>query len=168
MPNSIISIRHLAKRFGNFEAVKDLSLEVQQGDVYGFLGPNGAGKSTTMRCMLSLIKPDQGDIHLFGKDIRNERSAILARVGCLIEKPDFYKFLSAYRNLELFSNISGKPSSRKEIYDMLEFVGLQGREKDQVGGFSHGMRQRLGIAQTLLHNPDLIVLDEPTTGLDPQ
>lgn len=168
MPNSIISIRHLAKRFGNFEAVKDLSLEVQQGDVYGFLGPNGAGKSTTMRCMLSLIKPDQGDIHLFGKDIRKERSAILARVGCLIEKPDFYKFLSAYRNLDLFANISGKPSTKKEIYEMLEFVGLQGREKDQVGGFSHGMRQRLGIAQTLLHNPDLIVLDEPTTGLDPQ
>jgi ABC-2 type transport system ATP-binding protein len=118
--------------------------------------------------MLSLIKPDQGDIHLFGKDIRKERSAILARVGCLIEKPDFYKFLSAYRNLDLFANISGKPSTKKEIYEMLEFVGLQGREKDQVGGFSHGMRQRLGIAQTLLHNPDLIVLDEPTTGLDPQ
>jgi len=168
MPNSIISIRHLAKRFGQFEAVKDLSLDVHQGDVYGFLGPNGAGKSTTMRCMLSLIRPNHGDIHLFGKDLRSHRASILARVGCLIEKPDFYKFLSAYRNLDLFSNISGKPSSKKEIYEMLEFVGLQGREKDHVGGFSHGMRQRLGIAQTLLHNPDLIVLDEPTTGLDPQ
>ena len=168
MPDSIISIRHLAKRFGHFEAVKDLSLEVHPGDVYGFLGPNGAGKSTTMRCMLSLIKPDRGDIQLFGKNLQQERSTILARVGCLIEKPDFYKFLSAYRNLDLFANISGKPSTKKEIYEMLEFVGLQGREKDKVGGFSHGMRQRLGIAQTLLHNPDLIVLDEPTTGLDPQ
>jgi ABC-type multidrug transport system ATPase subunit len=89
-------------------------------------------------------------------------------VGSIIEKPDFYKYLSAYRNLEIFSRISGKPSSKREIYKMLDFVGLGGREKDKFAGFSHGMKQRLGIAQTLLHNPDLIILDEPTTGLDPQ
>jgi ABC-type multidrug transport system ATPase subunit len=118
--------------------------------------------------MLSLIQPDAGDISLFGLTLASHRTAILRRVGSLIEKPDFYKYLSAYRNLDLFSRISGAPSTSKEIYQMLEFVGLEGREKDQVGGFSHGMRQRLGIAQTLLHNPDLIVLDEPTTGLDPQ
>jgi ABC-type multidrug transport system ATPase subunit len=100
--------------------------------------------------------------------LANNRNAILSRVGCLIEKPDFYKYLSAFRNLDLFSRISGTLSSKREIYEMLEFVGLEGREKDAVGGFSHGMRQRLGIAQTLLHKPDLIVLDEPTTGLDPQ
>jgi ABC-type multidrug transport system ATPase subunit len=168
MSDSIISIQHLAKNFGSFQAVRDVNIQVNRGDVYGFLGPNGAGKSTTMRCMLSLIKPDAGDISLFGLPLASNRTQILRRVGSLIEKPDFYKFLSAYRNLDLFSRISGAPSTKKEIYNMLEFVGLEGREKDQVGGFSHGMRQRLGIAQTLLHNPDLIVLDEPTTGLDPQ
>jgi ABC-type multidrug transport system ATPase subunit len=100
--------------------------------------------------------------------LSQNRNAILRRVGCIIEKPDFYKYLSAEKNLEMFSRISGSPSNRKEIYSMLEFVGLNGRERDKVAGFSHGMKQRLGIAQTLLHNPDLIVLDEPTTGLDPQ
>ena len=168
MSDSIISIQHLAKNFGTFQAVRDVNIQVNRGDVYGFLGPNGAGKSTTMRCMLSLIQPDAGDISLFGLPLTSNRTKILRRVGSLIEKPDFYKFLSAFRNLDLFSRISGAPSTKKEIYQMLEFVGLEGREKDQVGGFSHGMRQRLGIAQTLLHNPDLIVLDEPTTGLDPQ
>jgi ABC-type multidrug transport system ATPase subunit len=168
MSDQIVSIKHLSKHFGSFHAVQDVNITVNQGDVYGFLGPNGAGKSTTMRCMLSLIQPDQGTIELFGKSIKSHRSEILSRVGSLIEKPDFYKYLSAFKNLQLFSRISGKPSSAKEIMDMLDFVGLTGREKDLVGGFSHGMRQRLGIAQTLLHQPDLIVLDEPTTGLDPQ
>ena len=168
MSNAIVSIRQLSKRFGPFQALKEINLQVEQGDIYGFLGQNGAGKSTTMRCMLSLIRPDAGEIELFGQSLTTNREAILSRVGCLIEKPDFYKYLSAFKNLELFSRISGKPSSRAEIMDMLEFVGLAGREKDLVGGFSHGMRQRLGIAQTLLHDPDLIVLDEPTTGLVPQ
>jgi ABC-2 type transport system ATP-binding protein len=168
MANTIVSIRHLAKQFGSFQALKEINLEVKQGDIYGFLGQNGAGKSTTMRCMLSLIRPDAGDIELFGLSLSKHREAILARIGCLIEKPDFYKYLSAFKNLQILSRISGKASSTQEIYDMLEFVGLAGREKDLVGGFSHGMRQRLGIAQTLLHDPDLIVLDEPTTGLDPQ
>lgn len=168
MNETVIEVKNLAKRFGSFEAVKDVSFSVYKGDVFGFLGPNGAGKSTSIRCLLSLIRPDKGSIHLFGKPLHENRNAILARTGSIIEKPDFYKYLSAYKNLELFARISGSPSSRKEIYQMLEFVGLQGREKDKVAGFSHGMKQRLGIAQTLLHNPDLIILDEPTTGLDPQ
>ena len=168
MSTPIVQIRQLSKHFGDFHAVKDVNLTVNAGDVYGFLGPNGAGKSTTMRCMLSLIQADHGSIALFGQSIEEHRSQILARVGSLIEKPDFYKYLSAFKNLQLFSRISGKPSSSQEIREMLDFVGLAGRENDRVGGFSHGMRQRLGIAQTLLHQPDLIVLDEPTTGLDPQ
>ena len=168
MSDPILSIKQLSKHFGDFHAVKDVNLTVNAGDVYGFLGPNGAGKSTTMRCMLSLIQADHGSIALFGQSIQEHRSQILARVGSLIEKPDFYKYLSAFKNLQLFSRISGKPSSSQEIREMLDFVGLAGRENDSVGGFSHGMRQRLGIAQTLLHQPDLIVLDEPTTGLDPQ
>lgn len=168
MPEKIIEVRNLSKRFGSFQAVHDVSFSVFKGDVFGFLGPNGAGKSTSIRCLNSLIKPDSGTVKLFGESIATHRVSILGRVGSIIEKPDFYKYLSAYRNLEIFSRISGKPSSKQEIYKMLDFVGLGGREKDKFAGFSHGMKQRLGIAQTLLHNPDLIILDEPTTGLDPQ
>ncbi|MFM6964551.1 MAG: ABC transporter ATP-binding protein, partial [Sphingomonadales bacterium] len=164
----IIQVTGLQKKFGAFEAVKDVNFTVHKGDVFGFLGPNGAGKSTTMRCMLSLIKPNAGQIRLFGKDLQTERDAILARVGSIVEKPDFYKYLSAQKNLEIFARISGAHVDKRAILSTLDFVGLSGREKDKVGGFSHGMRQRLGIAQTLLHQPDLIVLDEPTTGLDPQ
>lgn len=165
---AIIEVKGLQKYFGSFEAVKNVSFTVNKGDVFGFLGPNGAGKSTTMRCMLSLIKPNAGDIHIFGKNLFEERNAILAKVGSIVEKPDFYKYLSALKNLEIFARVSGAQVSQKEIYETLDFVGLLGREKDKVGGFSHGMRQRLGIAQTLLHQPELIILDEPTTGLDPQ
>lgn len=168
MPEKIIEVRNLSKRFGSFQAVHDVSFSVFKGDVFGFLGPNGAGKSTSIRCLNSLIKPDSGSIEIFGESIATHREFILCRVGSIIEKPDFYKYLSAYRNLEIFSRISGKPSTKSEIYKMLDFVGLGGREKDKFEGFSHGMKQRLGIAQTLLHNPDLIILDEPTTGLDPQ
>lgn len=168
MSEKVIEVKNLTKSFGNFQAVKDVSFTVYKGDVFGFLGPNGAGKSTTIRCMLSLIKPDSGSVAIFGKSLATHRSEILANTGSIIEKPDFYKYITAYKNLELFSNISGAVSSKKEIYAMLDFVGLGGREQDKVGGFSHGMKQRLGIAQTLLHNPDLIILDEPTTGLDPQ
>ncbi len=168
MPEKIIEVRNLSKKFGSFQAIHDVSFSVYQGDVFGFLGPNGAGKSTSIRCLNSLIKPDSGSVRIFGESISTHRESILSRIGSIIEKPDFYKYLSAYRNLEIFSRISGKPSSKEEIYKMLDFVGLGGREKDKFAGFSHGMKQRLGIAQTLLHNPDLIILDEPTTGLDPQ
>lgn len=168
MEEAIIEIKGLQKSFGGFQAVKDVNFTVKKGDVFGFLGPNGAGKSTTMRCMLSLIMPNAGQIRLFGKDLINERNAILSRVGSIVEKPDFYKYLSAIKNLELFARISGADVQRKTILETLEFVGLAGRENDKVSGFSHGMRQRLGIAQTLMHQPELIVLDEPTTGLDPQ
>ena len=166
--DTIIKVEHLAKRFGSFEAVRDVSFKVNRGDVFGFLGPNGAGKSTTIRCMLSLIKHDSGTIEMFGKSYDKSRSEILSKIGSIIEKPDFYKYLSAEKNLEIFARISGAKVSKKEIQEMLEFVGLTGRGKDKIGGFSHGMKQRLGIAQTLLHQPDLIILDEPTTGLDPQ
>jgi ABC-type multidrug transport system ATPase subunit len=165
---TIIDVKHLAKSFGSFEAVKDVSFSVQRGDVFGFLGPNGAGKSTTIRCMMSLITPDKGSIEMFGKSLQTHRNEILRNIGSIIEKPDFYKYLSAEKNLEIFARISGADVSKKEIHEMLEFVGLSTRGKHKVGGFSHGMKQRLGIAQTLLHKPELIILDEPTTGLDPQ
>lgn len=164
----IIEVRNLVKTFGDFEAVKDVSFDVYKGDVFGFLGPNGAGKSTTIRCLLSLIHPTRGEVKLFGMGLSRDREKILRQVGCIIEKPDFYKYLSAEKNLEIFARISGASTAKRDIHEMLDFVGLKGRERDKVGGFSHGMKQRLGIAQTLIHDPELIILDEPTTGLDPQ
>ena len=168
MNETVVSVKGLKKSFKAFQAVKNVSFSVQKNDVFGFLGPNGAGKSTSLRCMLSLIKADAGEIKLFGDDIRSNRSKVLSKIGSIIEKPDFYKYLSAYKNLELLSRISGSSVSKSELYDILDFVGLQGREKHKFRTFSHGMKQRLGIAQALMHNPELIILDEPTTGLDPQ
>ena len=149
----LIEVKHLSKNFGSFNAVKDVSFQVHEGDVFGFLGPNGAGKSTTIRCLLSLIRPSGGEIKFFNKSLSSHRLEVLAKIGCIIEKPDFYKYLSAQKNLELFARISGKTIAKKQVLEMLDFVGLAGREKDKVSGFSHGMKQRLGIAQTLLHDP---------------
>jgi ABC-type multidrug transport system ATPase subunit len=164
----IVEIKHLVKYYGKFHAVEDVSFDVYRGDVFGFLGPNGAGKSTTIRTMLSLIKPTGGEIRLFGSDLLKNRIGILRRIGCIVEKPDFYKYLSAEKNIELFARLSGMSISKSKIHEIIEFVGLKGREKDKLSEFSHGMTQRLGIAQTLVHDPELIILDEPTTGLDPQ
>jgi ABC-type multidrug transport system ATPase subunit len=171
MPESeekIVEVKHLVKHYGKFHAVEDVSFDVFRGDVFGFLGPNGAGKSTTIRTILSLIKPTKGEIKLFGKDLLKNRNYILQRIGCIVEKPDFYKYLSAEKNIEIFARLSGVTVTKSKVHEIIEFVGLKGREKDKLGGFSHGMKQRLGIAQTLVHDPELIILDEPTTGLDPQ
>ncbi|MEJ2105425.1 MAG: ABC transporter ATP-binding protein, partial [Ignavibacteriaceae bacterium] len=142
--------------------------EVMQGDVFGFLGPNGAGKSTTIRMLLSLIFPTSGSIKVFGKTLLENRKEILSKVGAIVEKPDFYLYLTALKNLQILAKISGREISRSRIMELLELVGLKGRAKSKVKTYSHGMKQRLGIAQALLHDPELIVLDEPTTGLDPQ
>lgn len=164
----IVEVKNLVKYYGKFKAVENVSFDVYRGDVFGFLGPNGAGKSTTIRTMLSLIRPTSGELQLFGKNLSTNRNYILQKIGCIVEKPDFYKYLSAQKNIELFARISGASIPKNKIQEIIEFVGLKGREKDKVGGFSHGMKQRLGIAQTLIHDPELIILDEPTTGLDPQ
>lgn len=164
----IIEVSHLVKLFGTIRAVDDASFDVLRGDVYGFLGPNGAGKSTTIRTILSLIKPTSGQVKVFGRDISTNRNYILQRIGCIVEKPDFYPYLSAEKNLEVFARISGVNISREKIHELIDFVGLKGREKSNLRSFSHGMKQRMGIAQTLIHDPELIILDEPTTGLDPQ
>ena len=164
----IIEVKGLTKSFGDFKAVDNLDFDVNRGDVYGFLGPNGAGKSTTIRMLLSLVQPDTGTIRIFGKDLSKDRDKIMANIGCIVEKPDFYKYLSARKNLEILGRYNKVPSSKSKIEELLEFVGLAGRGDDLVKGYSHGMRQRLGIAQAMLHDPDLIILDEPTTGLDPQ
>ena len=149
-------------------AVDDLSFSIQRGDVFGFLGPNGAGKSTTIRMVLSLIAATAGEIKIFGKTLTNHRKEILTNVGAIVEKPDFYLYLPAIKNLEILAKISGKEVPGNRILELLELVGLKDRAKSKVKTYSHGMKQRLGIAQALLHDPELIVLDEPTTGLDPQ
>ncbi len=164
----IIEVKNLSKEFKELKAVNSLNLNVFKGDVFGFLGPNGAGKSTTIRMLLSLISPSEGEIKIFGKLLKNERIAILKRIGAIVEKPDFYGYLSAYKNLEILGKISGIDVTNKKIMEILELVGLEKRFKSKVKTFSHGMKQRLGLAQALLHDPDLIILDEPTTGLDPQ
>jgi len=164
----IIEVRGLTKKFGSLIAVNNLNLNVYRGDVFGFLGPNGAGKSTTIRMLLTLIKPTSGDIKIFGESLIGKREKILRKVGAIVEKPDFYLYLTAYKNLEILGKISGANTSNKKIMEMLELVGLDKRYKSKVKTFSHGMKQRLGLAQALLHDPELIILDEPTTGLDPQ
>lgn len=166
--DKIVEVKGLTKFYGNYQALYSIDFDVYKGDVFGLLGPNGAGKSTTIRTLLSLIKPTQGEVKLFDQDLKLNRNSILSRIGCIIEKPEFYQYLSAEKNLEIFGRLTGGDISKKKIGELLDFVGLSGREKDKVKGFSSGMNQRLGIAQTLLNDPDLIVLDEPTTGLDPQ
>lgn len=164
----VIQISSLSKRFKDLLAVDELELHVNRGDVFGFLGPNGAGKSTTIRMMLSLISPTSGTINIFGKSLLENRKEILTNIGAIVEKPDFYQYLPAIKNLEILAKISGKEISSKRIIELLDLVGLKDRAKSKVKTYSHGMKQRLGIAQALLHDPELIVLDEPTTGLDPQ
>ena len=164
----IIAVSGLTKQFKDVLAVDELNFEVIRGDVFGFLGPNGAGKSTTIRMLLSLIFPTAGSIKVFGKTLLENRKEILSKVGAIVEKPDFYLYLSALKNLQILAKISGKEVSQNRIMELLELVGLKGRAKSKVKTYSHGMKQRLGIAQALLHDPELIVLDEPTTGLDPQ
>lgn len=164
----IIDVKQLEKSFGASKVLHGIDMAVYKGDIYGFLGPNGAGKSTTIRCILSLITPDKGEVRLFGKSIAIDRNEILRNIGCIIEKPDLYNELSAEKNLYVSSLMYGLKNSKKEIHETLDLVGLGGKEHAIVGTFSQGMKQRLGIAQSLLHNPELIILDEPASGLDPQ
>jgi len=164
----IIEVKDLSKHFSGITVVDRLSFSVFKGDVFGFLGQNGAGKSTTIRMLLTLIRPTGGQIKIFEKDLNVSRNEILSKVGAVIEKPDLYKYLSGLDNLSLFARLSGKSFSRKELSLKLGQVGLEDRGGDKVRTYSQGMKQRLGIAVALVHDPDLIILDEPTNGLDPQ
>lgn len=167
LSDKLLEIRHLEKSFGSFKAVNDISLHVNKGDIYGFLGPNGAGKSTTLRMVLGLIKPNKGEILISNKSIEGNDRKFLNNIGALIEKPDFYKNLSALDNLKILFKMS-KLKKKNRISEVLNEVNLWDKRNQKVGGYSQGMKQRLGIAQTLLHQPSLIILDEPSNGLDPQ
>ena len=166
--STIINVSNLSKQFKEITAVDDLSFTVNEGDVYGFLGENGAGKSTTIRMLLTLIKPTTGEINIFETNLFTHRTEILKQVGAVIEKPDLYKYLSAFDNLAIFAKMSGMKPNRRLLLDQLKMVGLEERAFSKVKTFSQGMKQRLGIAVALVHNPRLIMLDEPTNGLDPQ
>jgi ABC-type multidrug transport system ATPase subunit len=165
---SIIKVNHISKHFGQLKAVDDLSFEVKEGEVFGFLGQNGSGKSTTIRMLLSLIHPTSGCIEIFGKSLQKNRNQILEQVGAIIERPDLYPYLSAKEHLQLFVKLRKRNIGIAEINNTLHLVGLLERASDKVQTFSLGMKQRLGIAIALVHNPQLIILDEPTNGLDPQ
>jgi ABC-2 type transport system ATP-binding protein len=164
-PPPPVQVRGLVKRYGELTAVAGVDLTVNVGDVYGYLGPNGAGKTTSLRMMLGLIRPSAGTVRLFGRDPMESVDALQGVAG-FVEAPTFYPYLSGRRNLELLAAFDGGDAASR-IDRALEAVELADRARDRVGGYSHGMRQRLGIAAALLRNPRLLLLDEPATGLDP-
>ena len=163
----ILTTHALTKQFGSLRAVDALDIEVCRGDIFGFLGPNGAGKTTVIRLVLGLIHPTSGYAEVCGHRVPGELQGALRHVGGFVDDPTFYPLMSARRNLRLLGSMTG-PVSEERIDEVLEIVGLSERAESRVGSFSHGMKQRLGIAQALLHSPELIVLDEPTSGLDPR
>jgi ABC-type multidrug transport system, ATPase component len=156
----------LSKAYGKRLAVDHLDLQVDRGELFGFLGPNGAGKTTTIRMALGLIAPTNGSVEILGLEVRHNRSTVLPRVGALVESPALYGYLSGRNNLRVFGDLLGGVP-KKRIDEVLEIVGLTGRDKDRVKTYSMGMKQRLGLAIALLNNPDLLILDEPANGLDP-
>lgn len=164
--SAIIKTTNLTKIYGNQTSVDHLNITVNQGQIYGFLGRNGAGKTTTIRMLLGLIKPTDGQIEIFGEDLWKHQKAILRRIGSIVEVPGFYENLTARENLLINTKIIGV-HKKNAIDEALEIVGLQHEHKKLVGNYSLGMKQRLGIARALLHYPELLILDEPTNGLDP-
>lgn len=167
MNELVLSVNDVKKTIKKREIIKGISLQINKGEVLGFLGPNGAGKSTTLRMVVGLSKPTSGNITISDYDIQKDYVKAMGQVGCMIEGPDMYNYMSGFKNLEIL-NVMGNAVSRKEIEKVVELVGLENRIHDKVRVYSMGMQQRLGLAAALLHHPKLLVLDEPTNGLDPQ
>ncbi|OAB41641.1 ABC transporter ATP-binding protein [Paenibacillus glacialis] len=166
MTTPIVQIRNVTKKIGRKTIIDQLSFEVPKGEVFGFLGPNGAGKTTTIRMMVGLMKISKGEILIDGHSITNNFEDAIAKVGAIVENPEMYKYLTGYQNLVHFARMS--PNVTKErIKEVITLVALENRIHDKVKTYSLGMRQRLGVAQALLHKPALLILDEPTNGLDP-
>ena len=163
----MIQLKNLYKKFGHQLAVDDLTLQVPAGEIYGLLGHNGAGKSTAIGMMLGQVWPTSGEVSICGHDVTAHRRLALQKVGAIFESPAFYDYLSGRRNLEILSSYTA-PTSRQRIQEVIEWVGLSGREHSKVRTYSHGMRARLALAQALLPQPELLILDEPSDGLDPE
>ena len=166
MENSVLKVSNITKWIKKKQIIKEVSFDIKEGEVLGFLGPNGSGKSTTLRMIVGLSKPSTGAIDICGYSIKDNFVKAMTNVGCIIEGPDLYDYLSGYKNLELLGSMS-KGVTKKDIEDAVELVGMQDRIHDKVGIYSMGMKQRIGLAQALIHKPKLLILDEPTNGLDP-
>jgi ABC-2 type transport system ATP-binding protein len=163
----MIALTNIQKRFGQRLALDDFTLRVPRGEIYGLLGHNGAGKSTAIGIMLGQVWPTRGGVHICGFDVTSKRRQALQKVGAIFESPAFYDYLSGLRNLEILSSYTA-PTSRQRLEEVIESVGLRSREGSKVRTYSHGMRARLALAQALLPHPELLILDEPSDGLDPE
>ncbi|GFZ34223.1 ABC transporter ATP-binding protein [Clostridium zeae] len=162
---NVLEVRAVKKRLGKRQIIKGISLDVEEGEIFGFLGPNGAGKTTTIRMLVGLIKPDEGSIRIAGHDIQKDRENALANLGAVVENPELYGYLSGRENLMQIARIRGL--SKADVDEIIELIGLHDRIDDKVKKYSLGMKQRLGLGAALLGNPKLMILDEPTNGLDP-
>ncbi|PKR76805.1 bacitracin ABC transporter ATP-binding protein [Halalkalibacillus sediminis] len=167
MREPVAQIKNVKKKIGKKTIIHDMSLDIYPGEVLGFLGPNGAGKTTMIRMLVGLISTTKGDIYIKGNHVKRDFEKAMTEVGGIIENPEMYGFLSGYDNLKHYARLAAKPISKERINEVVELVGLKNRIGEKVRGYSLGMKQRLGIAQALLHSPSLLILDEPTNGLDP-
>ena len=165
MANTVLELKNVNKSFGKRKVINDISLEVKEGEIYGFLGPNGSGKTTTIKMILRLIDLDSGTITVNGYDTKKQFEKAMECIGAIVENPDMYKYMTGLENLKLHARI--RNVDKKRIDEVLELVELKDRARDKVGKYSLGMKQRLGLALTLLHKPKVLILDEPTNGLDP-
>ncbi len=165
MANTILEIKNVTKYFGRKKVIDDISLEVKEGEIYGFLGPNGAGKTTTIKMILGLLYIDQGEIIISGYNIKKQFEKAMESIGGIVENPDMYDYMSGRDNLKLYARIRGVKKER--IEEVLKLVGMQHVAKQKVKKYSLGMKQRIGLALTMLHKPKILILDEPTNGLDP-
>jgi ABC-2 type transport system ATP-binding protein len=162
-----IEIEHVSKIIRSKEIIKNISFNVAKGEVFGFLGPNGAGKTTVIRMLVNLIRPTSGEIRICGHDLSTDRKQAMANIGAIIEQPELYNYMSGYANLKHYANMNGTPITHERIMEIASVVNIEKSLKQKVKTYSLGMRQRLGLAQALLHKPEILILDEPTNGLDP-
>ncbi|EHC6485364.1 ABC transporter ATP-binding protein [Listeria monocytogenes] len=168
MTETVLKLEHVTKKIGQKNIVHDISFDIHKGEVFGLLGPNGAGKTTIIRSIVGLIRRSEGTVFINGKNVDTEYKAAISEVGAIIENPEFYMYMSGWANLKQFARMSQKNITDEHVREIVELVKLTGAIDQKVKTYSLGMRQRLGVAQALIHNPALLILDEPTNGLDPQ